>query len=187
MDYSPPSSSIHRILQAGILEWVVISFSRGSSRPRDWTQVPCSAGRFFTNWATMEDQEKKGHGESGTMRNLWKTESRWIWTKDERTVWDRCERIVPWGESSAESVWVLGLEWVQETLGGWVIGGLEREQPGVLSSCVARGEAICSQAKVACGVFEPERWAQCSGGWQCWEEHFKKYPSQLLVKKLVKN
>lgn len=65
--------------------------------------------------------------------------------------------------------------------------GPERGQPGVLSSHVARGEAICSQAKVACGVFEPERWAQRSGGWQCWEEHFKKYPSQLLVKKLVKN
>ena len=36
---SPPSSSIHGILQARILEWVAISFSRGSSRPRDRTQV----------------------------------------------------------------------------------------------------------------------------------------------------
>ena len=35
MDYSPPSSSVHGILQARILEWVAISFSRGSSQPRD--------------------------------------------------------------------------------------------------------------------------------------------------------
>ena len=41
MDYSPPSSSVHRILQAGPLEWVAISFSRGSSWPRDRTQVSC--------------------------------------------------------------------------------------------------------------------------------------------------
>ena len=38
----------HGILQARILEWVVISFSRGSSRPRDQTQVSCIVGRFFT-------------------------------------------------------------------------------------------------------------------------------------------
>ena len=39
MDYSPPGSSVHRILQTRILEWVAIFYSRGSSRPRDWTQV----------------------------------------------------------------------------------------------------------------------------------------------------
>ena len=37
------------------LEWVAISFSRGSSQPSDWTQVSCTAGRFFTIWATKED------------------------------------------------------------------------------------------------------------------------------------
>ena len=41
MDYSWPGSSVHVISQARILEWVVISFSRGSSWPRDWTQVSC--------------------------------------------------------------------------------------------------------------------------------------------------
>ena len=45
----------HGILQEGILEWVAISFCRGSSRPRGWTQVSCIAGRFFTVWATEED------------------------------------------------------------------------------------------------------------------------------------
>ena len=43
-----------RILQARILEWVAIPFSRGSSWPKDWTEVSCIAGRFFTIWATRE-------------------------------------------------------------------------------------------------------------------------------------
>ena len=52
MDCSPPGSSVHGILQARILEWVAISFSRGLSQPRDWTWVSCISGRFFTNRAT---------------------------------------------------------------------------------------------------------------------------------------
>ena len=51
---SPPGSSVHGILQARILEWVAICFSRGSSQSRDQTQVSCIAGRLFTIWATME-------------------------------------------------------------------------------------------------------------------------------------
>ena len=54
MDCSPPGSSVHGILQAGILELVAISFSRESSQPRDWTWVSYIAGRFFTIWATRE-------------------------------------------------------------------------------------------------------------------------------------
>ena len=42
MDCSPPGSSAHGILQARILEWVAISFSRGSFRPKDWTHVSCT-------------------------------------------------------------------------------------------------------------------------------------------------
>ena len=57
MDYSPPDSLVHGILQARILEWVAIPFSRGSSQPRGRTpQVSGTAGRFFTNWATREAQ-----------------------------------------------------------------------------------------------------------------------------------
>ena len=48
MDCSPPGSSVHGILQARTLEWVAISFSKGSSRPRDQTQVSCIAGGCFT-------------------------------------------------------------------------------------------------------------------------------------------
>jgi len=54
MDCSPPDSSVHEILQARIMKWVAISFSRGSSQPRGWNQVSCIAGRFFTNWATRK-------------------------------------------------------------------------------------------------------------------------------------
>ena len=54
VDCSPPGSPVHGILQARILEWVAISFSRGSSWSRNWTRVSCIAGRWFTNWATRE-------------------------------------------------------------------------------------------------------------------------------------
>ena len=81
MDHNPAGFSVHRILQARILEWVATShsyvavngmtlsffwlsniplyicaipFSRRSSQPRDQTQISCFAGRFFTIWATVE-------------------------------------------------------------------------------------------------------------------------------------
>ena len=54
-DCSSPGSSVHGILQARILEWVAMPFSRGSSQPMDQTWVSCSAGGFFTIWATRED------------------------------------------------------------------------------------------------------------------------------------
>ena len=47
MDCNPPGSSVHGILQARILEWVAISFSRGSSQPRDRTRVSRIVGRRF--------------------------------------------------------------------------------------------------------------------------------------------
>ena len=53
-DCSLPGSSVHGILWAKILEWVAISFSRGSSRPRDQTQVSHIAGRCFNFCATRE-------------------------------------------------------------------------------------------------------------------------------------
>ena len=57
MDYSLPGSSIHVILQARTLEWVATSFSRGSSRPRDWTHiscVSCTARRVLHHCVTWE-------------------------------------------------------------------------------------------------------------------------------------
>ena len=59
MDYNPPGSSVHGILQEWILEWVVIPLSRGSSQTMDQSQVSCIAGRFLTIWATREIQSHK--------------------------------------------------------------------------------------------------------------------------------
>ena len=56
----PMAYIVHGILQARILEWVAFPFSRGSSQPRDWTQVFHIAGRGFNLWATRE-----------APRNLW--------------------------------------------------------------------------------------------------------------------
>ena len=57
VDCSSPGSSVHGFLQARILEWVAIPFSRASFWPRDWTQVACNTGRFFTVWAAREVQK----------------------------------------------------------------------------------------------------------------------------------
>ena len=50
---------VHGILQARILEWVAIPFSKGSFQPRDQTQVSPIAGGFFTSWATKETQTRE--------------------------------------------------------------------------------------------------------------------------------
>ena len=97
MDCSPLDSSVHGISQARILEWVAMPSSRGSSRPRDQTQLSCIAGRFFTDGATREaltcshreriffkGRTARGHGgvwgerqklgmgeETGTLLTLW--------------------------------------------------------------------------------------------------------------------
>ena len=54
MDCSSPGSFVHGILQARILEWIAVPFSKGSSPPRDQTQLSCLAGRFFSIRATRE-------------------------------------------------------------------------------------------------------------------------------------
>ena len=73
MDCSLPGSSVYGILRARILEWVAIPFSRGSSQPRDWTQVSHIAGGFLTSWATREAQEywaNRGVGAFCTTREV---------------------------------------------------------------------------------------------------------------------
>ena len=59
MDCSPLGSSVHGILQARILEWVAIPFSRGASWPRNRTWGSCITGKFFTIWATREAKGEK--------------------------------------------------------------------------------------------------------------------------------
>jgi len=57
MDCSLSGSSVHGILQVRILEWVAVPFSRGSSQPRDQTQVSCIAGGFFYCWSYQRSPE----------------------------------------------------------------------------------------------------------------------------------
>ena len=72
-----PGSSVHGIFQARIPEWAAISFSSGSSQPRDWTQVSCIAGRCFTIWATRKAQRAKAQ------REMYKEHLKWL--NDEET------------------------------------------------------------------------------------------------------
>ena len=62
MDCCLPGSSVHGIILARILEWVAISFSRGSSQPSDQTSVSCIGGQFFTN-----EPLGKPHGKVGEL------------------------------------------------------------------------------------------------------------------------
>ena len=55
VDYSPPASSVHGVFQVRILEWVAISYSRGSSQPRHQTRVSCIGRPILYHWATWED------------------------------------------------------------------------------------------------------------------------------------
>ena len=77
MDCNPPGSSVHGIFQAKVLEWVAISFSRGSSWSRDQTQVSRPVGRRFTVWATREVQifqrcyQNEGKGKSTQCDPVW--------------------------------------------------------------------------------------------------------------------
>ena len=64
-DCSLPGSSAHGILQARTLEWVAISFSKGSSQPRDWTRVSHIGGRHFNLLATREGGEIEGRRKRG--------------------------------------------------------------------------------------------------------------------------
>ena len=66
----PINYTVRGILQARILEWAPFPFSRGSSQPRDRTQVSCIAGRFFTSRATREAPEPQNvYGNSIKTKN----------------------------------------------------------------------------------------------------------------------
>ena len=83
MDCSIPGSSVHGIFQAKVLEWVAISFSRGSSWPRDWTLVSHIAGRRFTVWATREALSICWIGCNSLLRFWLQEES--LWSRQSKT------------------------------------------------------------------------------------------------------
>ena len=68
MDYT-----VHGILQARILEWVAFPFSKGSSQPRDWSQVSHIAGGFFTSWATRKPRNT-GVGSLSLLQGMFPTQ-----------------------------------------------------------------------------------------------------------------
>ena len=57
--------TVHGILQVRILECVAFPFSMGSSQPRDWTQVSCISGRFFTSWDSLPAEPQGNHKNTG--------------------------------------------------------------------------------------------------------------------------
>ena len=100
MDYNPPGFSVHGILQARILEWEAIPFSRGSSQPRDRTWVSCS---FFTIWDTWGGQrhwaQPKGKGppEARTQISGFRVQSAHHYTLKLRyAVWCLADLVVGW-------------------------------------------------------------------------------------------
>ena len=72
---SLPGSSVHEISQTRILEWVAISFSKGSFRLRDWTYVSCTPGRFFT--AESLGKPELLRGKLNVSQLLWTTLASW--------------------------------------------------------------------------------------------------------------
>ena len=88
VDCSPPDSSVHR-LQARILEWLALTYSMGSSQPRDWTHIFCSGRRILYHCTTWEaqgttytyagkywTQKKRAAGWDGWKASL----TQWTWT-----------------------------------------------------------------------------------------------------------
>ena len=95
MDCSPPGSSVHGILQARILEWVTISFCRGSSQRRDHTWISCLAGGFFTVWATRAALLiRSSRAGFLTLQNLMPDDLRWSWCNNKRNkVHNKCNAL----------------------------------------------------------------------------------------------
>ena len=71
LDCNLPGSSVHGVFQAGVQEWVAISFSRGSFQSRDWTWVSCIAGRLFTVWSSREAWNKAPNLSEPSFSHLW--------------------------------------------------------------------------------------------------------------------
>ena len=114
MDCYPPSSSVHGTFQARILEWVAMPSSRGSSQPRDWTQVSHMAGRFFTIWTTSEAQSK------AQMTMIWFKNSK-IPEKEGRHQ-DHLKVLI-WGNASGRAIhW----EWKEWRTIFWISEGESR-------------------------------------------------------------
>ena len=83
MDCSPPGSSVHRISQARILEWVAVNLLWGSSWPKDWTWVSHVAGRSFTS-----------HKGTGHEASVPVNRALWLRTMQKKSLWQRLRKVI---------------------------------------------------------------------------------------------
>ena len=111
MDCSPPGSPVHGILEARILEGVAISFSRGSSRPRDRTHISCTGKWFLYYTATREAPRPTPPWKLALMNNIF------LLSKDFETKSSLFNFFPPLASLS----WGINLKWIYEFLLG-VIG-----------------------------------------------------------------
>ena len=100
----PPGFSVHGILQARVLEWVAIPFSRRSSWPWDWTQVSYIASRLFTLWATREGQPL-GHQGISVVNKIWHQCIHGRYTGKLETPWTVAHQAPPSMEFSRQEYW----------------------------------------------------------------------------------
>ena len=95
-----PMDCSHGILQARILEWVAIPFSRGSSQCKDWTQVSGIAGRFFTIWAPREAQIVSKTTANLKSRMISKKDFSWMAVR-----WKRYVTSMSWASEGIQITW----------------------------------------------------------------------------------
>ena len=115
----PMNYTVHGIFQARILEWVDFPFSRGSSQPRDWTQVS-PAGRFFTSWATKEANTSTWIQTPKSWLN-WSWELSLVSPKKRPWCWERL-RAGGEGDDRGWDGWMASLTqwtWVWADSGSW--------------------------------------------------------------------
>ena len=156
---SPTDSSVHGILQAKIMEWVAILFSRGSSQPRDQTQVSCISGRFFSIWVIRENY--LGISNLGILRYC---------------LWDRIAELDRVVVQSLSGVWFFVTPWTaacQPSLSftiSWSLlklMSIESMMPSkYLILCLPFSS--CPQSFPASGSFQMS-WFFASGGWSTGE------------------
>ena len=91
MNCNSPGSSVHGIFQARILEWVAISYSRGSSWPRNWTHISCTGRQILYHWDTWEashaSMEINKYISSYHLKKKKKDFYHWSWCSQEASKW----------------------------------------------------------------------------------------------------
>ena len=156
--WTMPGSSVHGISQARILEWVAISFSRGSSWPRDQTHVSCIGRQILYHWATR-DAWREGSGGAGGTKITARESEQPLWLSGQWRGWLKAampkgsvrDRITCQGPLPASKSWVY---W-----GGFLeISQLVQRQCHCREAVVLLGE--CSGGQVTHKLKGPERSSQ---------------------------